>query len=145
MDGVVAWGGGIVWFVLTCGHRAGRGLGFNMAQALAEVGVRGIAILDVQRDIGEEAARSLQTQTGVDARFYGVDVRDAAGVRQTVEDVMGHFGALDVLINAAGIAEWVSLFSDLSFRPRTDGIPAAPTSKPSITTSSSSAACSTST
>jgi NAD(P)-dependent dehydrogenase (short-subunit alcohol dehydrogenase family) len=76
-----------------------------MAQAFAEVGVCGIAILDVQKEIGNKAARDLSEQTGVDARFYQVDVREGDVVRQTIEDVVNHFGGLNVLINAAGIAE----------------------------------------
>lgn len=84
---------------------AGRGLGFNMAQAFAEVGVRGIAILDVQKEIGDQAAKELSDQTGVDVRFYQVDVRDAEAVNHTIEDVVQHYGALNTLVNAAGIAE----------------------------------------
>ncbi|KAF2764734.1 NAD(P)-binding protein [Teratosphaeria nubilosa] len=83
----------------------GRGLGFNMSQALAEVGVRGIAIMDVQKDLGDKAARELSEQTGVDVRFYQVDVRDHSGIAQTMQDVVSHYGALDILINAAGIAD----------------------------------------
>ncbi|KAK5109981.1 hypothetical protein LTR62_006348 [Meristemomyces frigidus] len=83
----------------------GRGLGYNMAQALAETGIRGIAILDVQEELGDNAARELSEQTGVDVRFYKVDVRDGAGINQTMQDIVDHYGALDVLINAAGIAD----------------------------------------
>ncbi|KAK7550041.1 short-chain dehydrogenase [Phyllosticta citricarpa] len=83
----------------------GRGLGFNMAQALAEVGVRGIAIMDVQKPLGEEAARELSEQTGVDVRFYQVDVRDGDAITQAVEDINDHYGQIDVLLNAAGIAD----------------------------------------
>lgn len=76
-----------------------------MAQALAEVGVRGIAIMDVQQELGDKSARELSEQTGIDVRFYRVDVRDGAGMNGTVQDVVDHFGRLDILINAAGIAE----------------------------------------
>lgn len=76
-----------------------------MAQALAEVGVRGIAIMDVQPELGDAAARELSEQTGIDVRFYQVDVRDAEAVSQTVRDMTEHYGSLDILINAAGIAE----------------------------------------
>ena len=76
-----------------------------MAQALTEVGVRGIAILDVQQEIGTQAARELGEQTGADARFYRVDVRDGDSVDKTIQDVVDHFGEVNVLINAAGIAE----------------------------------------
>ncbi|KAF2837640.1 NAD(P)-binding protein [Patellaria atrata CBS 101060] len=83
----------------------GRGLGFNMAQALAEVGVKGIAIMDRQQDVGEAAAKELSEQAGVDARFYAVDVRDGAAIDQAVHDISDHFGQIDVLINSAGIAD----------------------------------------
>ncbi|EMC99459.1 hypothetical protein BAUCODRAFT_29808 [Baudoinia panamericana UAMH 10762] len=83
----------------------GRGLGLNMAQAMTEAGCRGIAIMDVQQDLGDKAARELSEQTGVDVRFYRVDVRDGQAMSQTVQDVVDHYGALDILINAAGIAD----------------------------------------
>ena len=83
----------------------GRGLGYNMAQALAEVGVRGIAIMDVQQELGDKAARTLSEQTGIDVRFYRIDVRDGQAMGQTIQDVVDHYGQLDILINAAGIAE----------------------------------------
>lgn len=76
-----------------------------MAQALAEVGCRGIAIMDVQQELGEQTARELSEQTGVDVRFYRVDVRDGPAMNQIVEDVVSHYGQLDILVNAAGIAE----------------------------------------
>ncbi|KAJ9620169.1 hypothetical protein H2203_007934 [Taxawa tesnikishii (nom. ined.)] len=83
----------------------GRGLGYNMAQALSEVGVRGIAIMDVQQELGDKSARVLSEQTGVDVRFYKVDVRDGHAIQQAVHDVVAHYGQLDVVINAAGIAD----------------------------------------
>ncbi|QIX01883.1 hypothetical protein AMS68_007400 [Peltaster fructicola] len=83
----------------------GRGLGFNMAQAFSEVGVRGIAILDVQQELGDKAAKQLSEQTGVDVRFYRADVRDGQAMNETVQDIVDHYGALDILINAAGIAD----------------------------------------
>lgn len=84
---------------------AGRGLGYCMAQALAEVGVRGIAIMDVQSEIGEKSARELSEQTGIDVRFYKVDVRDSHAIHQAVGDVREHYGQIDTLISAAGIAD----------------------------------------
>lgn len=78
-----------------------------MAQALAESGARGIAILDVQKEIGDKAARNLSEQTGVDVRFYQIDVRDGDAVGKTIGDIVNQFGGLNVLINAAGIAEYV--------------------------------------
>lgn len=59
----------------------------------------------MQQEIGDESARRLTEQTGVDAKFYRVDVRDGEGIAQTVEDIVDHYGRLDILVNAAGIAE----------------------------------------
>lgn len=90
---------------LLTANSGGRGLGYNMAQALSEVGVRGIAIMDVQQELGDKSARDLSEQTGVDVRFYKVDVRDGQAIQQAVQDVADHYGAIDILISAAGIAD----------------------------------------
>ncbi|CAD0100615.1 unnamed protein product [Aureobasidium mustum] len=66
-----------------------------MAQALSEVGVKGIAIFDVQQELGEKSARELSSQTGVDVRFYKVDVRDQAAIQQAVHDVAAHYGYIN--------------------------------------------------
>lgn len=76
-----------------------------MAQALAEVGVKGIAIMDVNQKLGDQAAAELSHQTGVDVRFYKVDVRDETAIANAVEDIVEHYGGIDVLVSSAGIAE----------------------------------------
>lgn len=83
----------------------GRGLGYNMSQALAEAGISGIAILDVLKEDGEQAARDLAEETGVDVRFYPVDITNERAVQKTVQDIVTHYGRIDVLINSAGIAD----------------------------------------
>lgn len=76
-----------------------------MAQAMAEVGVSGIALLDVSQETGEQAAKSLTEDTGVDVRFYKVDVRDENAITEAVKDVVKHYNRVDVLVHSAGIAE----------------------------------------
>ncbi|KAF2177760.1 NAD(P)-binding protein [Zopfia rhizophila CBS 207.26] len=83
----------------------GRGIGLSMAQALAEVGVGGISILDAHPEIGEAAAQKLRKDTGIDVRFYSVDVRDENGISEAVDNAVSHFGQVDILINSAGIAD----------------------------------------
>ncbi|OCK80914.1 NAD(P)-binding protein [Lepidopterella palustris CBS 459.81] len=83
----------------------GRGLGYNMAQALAEVGIKGIALMDLNKENGDAAAKELAEETGIDVRFYQVDVRDYGSVTGAVKDVISHYGKIDVLINSAGIAD----------------------------------------
>ncbi|KAI9772372.1 MAG: hypothetical protein M1835_006276 [Candelina submexicana] len=84
---------------------AARGLGYSMAQALCEVGVKGIAIIDVQQDLGDAAAAELHEATGVPVKFYKVDVRDANAVSEVVGNVVDTFGSIDILISSAGIAD----------------------------------------
>jgi NAD(P)-dependent dehydrogenase (short-subunit alcohol dehydrogenase family) len=76
-----------------------------MCQALAESGIKGIAIFDVQEELGMKSAGELSAQTGVDVKFYKVDVRDEQGIQSSVQRVVDHFGKIDVLISSAGIAE----------------------------------------
>ncbi|KAI9853986.1 MAG: hypothetical protein M1830_006608, partial [Pleopsidium flavum] len=82
-----------------------RGLGYNMAQALCEVGVKAIAIMDVQQDLGDQSAAELHESTGIPVQFYKVDVRDAGAIQEVVANVVESFGSVDVLINSAGIAD----------------------------------------
>lgn len=88
-----------------CVHRAARGLGWNMAQALAEVGVKAIVLIDVQQEIGDAAAAELHESTGIPVQFYKVDIRDAKAISEVVTKVAEEYGSLDVMINSAGIAE----------------------------------------
>ena len=68
-----------------------RGLGYNMASALCECGVKAIAILDVLQDHGDDAIAELHQKYGVAAAFYKIDVRDA----EAVSDVMDSVGLPD--------------------------------------------------
>ncbi|KAL8833104.1 MAG: hypothetical protein Q9170_004486 [Blastenia crenularia] len=80
-----------------------RGLGWNMAQALAEAGVEAIALLDVKEDLGETAASELSSSAKVPVKFYKADVRDAEANNRTIEKVSSDLGSVDILINSAGI------------------------------------------
>lgn len=93
--------------MLTCVHptSGARGLGYNMAQALCEVGVKAVAIMDVQQDLGDKAAAELHETTGIPVQFYKVDIRDADAIQEVIANVVDTFGSVDVLINSAGIAE----------------------------------------
>lgn len=79
-----------------------------MAQALAEAGVEGIALLDVKEDLGEEAASRLSSHAKIPVKFYKTDVRDADANNRTIEQVVSDLGSVDVLINSAGIVKCVT-------------------------------------
>lgn len=82
-----------------------RGLGWNMAQALAEAGAQAVALLDLKQEQGETAARELSTAAGIPANFYKVDVCDALAVNDVVGRVVSDLGSVDILINSAGIVK----------------------------------------
>lgn len=80
-----------------------RGIGRSVARALA---AEGAAVVVNGRDAGavEEAAAELEGEGARVARCVG-SVADDATAGRLVECCRDHFGAIDVLINCAGIAE----------------------------------------
>lgn len=86
---------------------AARGLGFSMAEGLCSAGVKGVAILDVQTDLGLDAIQKLHTAYGVQAQFYKVDVRDENAVQEIMDSIARDLGSIDILVNSAGIADLV--------------------------------------
>jgi 2,3-dihydro-2,3-dihydroxybenzoate dehydrogenase len=79
---------------------AARGIGLGVAAALARCGVR-LGIVDVDA-AAVEAAR-IELGRHVDVVAAAVDVRDETQVRAFVEQVEARFGAIDSLVNVAGI------------------------------------------
>jgi len=78
-----------------------RGIGKEIALRLATCGA-GIALVDVQRELAEEAAGEVGA-LGVTARAYACDVSSYEAVAQLAETVAGDFDQVDILINNAGI------------------------------------------
>jgi NAD(P)-dependent dehydrogenase (short-subunit alcohol dehydrogenase family) len=76
---------------------ANKGLGHETARRLVE---QGHTVLVGARD--EQAGRAAAESLG--ARFVQIDVTDDESVARAVADVEQHEGALDVLINNAGVA-----------------------------------------
>ncbi|KAI5467751.1 short chain dehydrogenase [Mariannaea sp. PMI_226] len=82
-----------------------RGLGNYMARACAEAGAKAIVIFDANQELGDESAAELHEKTGLPVSFFKVDVRDGAAINAAVDSVVERFGAPDVLVNSAGIAD----------------------------------------
>jgi NAD(P)-dependent dehydrogenase (short-subunit alcohol dehydrogenase family) len=76
-----------------------------MAEACAEAGAKVIIIFDANQDLGDKSAAELHARTGTPVQFYKVDVRDGGAIIEAVNSVVEMFGAPDVLINSAGIAD----------------------------------------
>lgn len=76
-----------------------------MARACAEAGAKAIAIFDANQELGDESAAELHQKTGLPVSFFKVDVRDGNAINAAVQNVVDLYGAPDVLVNSAGIAD----------------------------------------
>jgi 3-hydroxybutyrate dehydrogenase len=86
---------------LVTGSTSGIGLGIagKLAEAGADVMLNGFCRPGEQ----EKLAASLASQHGVRVSYHGADLRHPAQVAAMVEHTESEFGALDILINNAGI------------------------------------------
>ena len=77
-----------------------RGLGFWMAEALAEAGAD-VVLCARRLEPCEESARAI-AERGVRSLAVGCDVTDPDGVKALIERTVAEFGRVDILINNAG-------------------------------------------
>jgi gluconate 5-dehydrogenase len=91
---------------------ASRGLGFAMAEGLAEAGAT-VVLNGRHADTLEAAARKLRDR-GLNAEIVPFDVTDRTAARTAVEAIIGRIGRLDILIANAGythrapLPEWTA-------------------------------------
>jgi NAD(P)-dependent dehydrogenase (short-subunit alcohol dehydrogenase family) len=81
---------------------AASGLGFAMAEVLADCGAR-VTLADIDAELLEQSTRSL-TDRGADARASVVDVSDSDRVQALFDEVVAQQGGVDVVFANAGIA-----------------------------------------
>jgi 3-hydroxybutyrate dehydrogenase len=81
---------------------ASRGIGAAASLELARAG-SAIALLDVDEKAAAQTARSIAEETGVVTRTYALDVTDRPAIARVIAKVAADFGAIDHLINNAGI------------------------------------------
>lgn len=79
-----------------------RGLGYQMATALAQVGAD-IAIAGRSLEPAAASAANIAAATGRRAQAFAADVTSLADVQKLVADVERALGPIDVLVNSAGI------------------------------------------
>lgn len=79
-----------------------RGLGFEMAKALAEAGAD-VVVTSRQIEKAQASAAALAEATGRHTLGLAVDVIEAQQVEAMVQAVIQEFGHIDILINNAGI------------------------------------------
>lgn len=80
---------------------ASQGIGRITAVGFAREGAA-VAVVDIDREQGESAAKEIEAKGG-EAICIPTDVSKAHEVSTMVDQVMGHWGRLDVLVNNAGI------------------------------------------
>src|SRR3954468_11055700 len=80
-----------------------RGLGFRMARLLAEEGAR--LTLISRHDAGLQTAARELAATGAQVATFVCDVRDRHQVQATIDSSVKLYGAIDVLINNAGVIQ----------------------------------------
>jgi NAD(P)-dependent dehydrogenase (short-subunit alcohol dehydrogenase family) len=79
---------------------AGSGIGRALAIALARRGAR-LALSDVR---AEDVAATAELVRDAEVRHYPLDVTDAAAVQVHADQVVADYGAVDLLINNAGVS-----------------------------------------
>jgi NAD(P)-dependent dehydrogenase (short-subunit alcohol dehydrogenase family) len=83
---------------------AASGLGFAIASKLSQEGVK-LALLDFNGDKLHQIESQMMTET----KSFILDITDEKQVQETVEDIIGHFGKIDILVNSAGITGKTSI------------------------------------
>jgi 3-oxoacyl-[acyl-carrier protein] reductase len=78
----------------------GQGLGEAIAKIFAREGAS-VAVVDMNATEAERVAGEIKSQGG-SAIALTADVRQTAQVNEMVNSVVGRFGAVDILVNAAG-------------------------------------------
>lgn len=79
-----------------------RGIGAAAGLELAKAG-SAVALVDVDEGSASKTAREIAEQTGVTARAYAASVTDRPAVASTLARIAKDFGAIDHVINNAGI------------------------------------------
>jgi 3-hydroxybutyrate dehydrogenase len=85
------------------------GLGYTIANALAEAGcsivLNGLAPVDD----GTAAARALQEKTGAEAIYIPADLSKVMQIEQLVADASGRFSGIDILVNNAVVRHFAPI------------------------------------
>jgi len=80
---------------------SGRGIGFLLAKGLAEAGAE--VIINATTEAGAQHAAAQLNELGHKAHAMAFDVTQSAAVNAAIEQIESQIGAIDVLVNNAGI------------------------------------------
>ena len=82
---------------------AGSGIGRAMIEQFSAEGAR-VAAVDIRKAAADETIAALGKPAG-DALAIAVDVSDSSAVARLGDEVLGHFGRVDVVCNNAGVLD----------------------------------------
>jgi NAD(P)-dependent dehydrogenase (short-subunit alcohol dehydrogenase family)/rhamnose utilization protein RhaD (predicted bifunctional aldolase and dehydrogenase) len=83
---------------------AGSGLGRSIAMGLARAGAL-VALMDIDENTAQETATAIaKERSASQARVIRCDVTSEESVGNAFQELLAHWGGLDILVNAAGIA-----------------------------------------
>jgi NAD(P)-dependent dehydrogenase (short-subunit alcohol dehydrogenase family) len=82
---------------------ASKGIGYGIAKALANVGVK-VAVTARSMDNLKSLADEINEEDG-EALALEHDVRDVAQSREVMAQIRDHFGRIDILVNNAGLGD----------------------------------------
>ncbi|MEW4282140.1 SDR family oxidoreductase [Priestia koreensis] len=88
----------------------GRGIGAQMAQALAEAGAN-VVVCSRKIEACQQVAEELG-KTGVEAMAVRCDVSNPEEVNEAVTEIVAKFGSIDILVNNSG-ATWGAPVADM--------------------------------
>ncbi len=81
---------------------ADSGIGLASARAIANAGAK-LAIAGLKQAEGDALAEEIARDSGVEVKFFTVDVREEEQVAALIEQAVSWLGGLDVAMNNAGI------------------------------------------
>jgi 2-dehydro-3-deoxy-L-rhamnonate dehydrogenase (NAD+) len=77
---------------------AASGIGLAIARKLSSYNVR-LSLFDINKDL----LLKLQPEFPEYTKFSVIDITNETEIQETIEDTIGHFGSIDILVNSAGI------------------------------------------
>ena len=86
---------------------AASGMGRATARVFGNEGAN-VAVTDFDEQGAQDVAREIAASGGA-ARAWKLDVADGGEIKRVVGDVAAHFGALDIVVNNAGISVRVAI------------------------------------
>src|ERR1700682_2626594 len=87
---------------------AGRNIGEEIAKLFAAEGAK-VAIVDLDRPRGERVASAIKAAGG-DAAAFVADVSKGVDVAKLVQDIVGRYGRIDILVNNVAISDNKHIF-----------------------------------